>query len=169
MWKKVKSVFILSILFCPLTAGQVMPPNDNFFLDSLQVFYPGNSLKNIQEKYGKPETYGQGEGGQIYRFSVPHPRYRFGVFVQIENDTSVAFWASLPTSLSHDIFHRKLIRSHGKQNLYFKKENSALFVWNDLNGTKLIYSGQCTITCFPHYLAGIGEGGTLLRKFNAPL
>ena len=167
---KIKTAFFLSIIV-PLALGKVSPPNYNFSLDKLQVFYPGNSLEDIQKSYGKGELYSQGGDNPIYRFRVTHARYRFPVFVQFDKGLATAFWASLPTYFLHDVFHQSLINRYGKQDRYVKRENSALYIWNEQSGATLVYSGQCTITCFPAYFGGIGrnvgaQAEGLLEKFH---
>ena len=138
----------LLLFASPLGQGKISPPNYNFSLDQLQSFYPGNSLQDIRQKHGTGTLYAPG----LHRFAISHQRYRFPLFLQVRDNRSVGFWATLPTYFLHDVFHQSLINRYGKQDQYLKKENSAVFIWNNANGLKIIYSGQCTITCFPNYL-----------------
>ena len=158
---------IISILFSALRsnlfaqdlkeavpAGKEKIPNYNFSLDSLKIFYPNNKLDDIEKKSGKGLLVKENGGFIIKKYFVSHIRYKFPVFVQYENGLSLDFFARLPTYFLHDIFHQSLINRYGPQNQFFKLENSALYVWKNVKGLKLIYNGSCTITCFPQYLFG---------------
>ena len=88
-------------------------------------------------------------------FMLPTFNTNFLFFVQSKENNVIAFWSVLPTYFFHDIFHKGLIDRYGKQDTYFKKERSAIYTWNRPGNIKLIYSGQCSLTCFPRYFAGI--------------
>ena len=147
----------------PALWGEATGPDHNFSLDQLQVFYPGNSLENISRQHGKGTLYAP----DLRRFLISHRRYRFPLFLQSAQDRSVGLMASLPTYFLHDTFHQGLIDRYGKQDQYLKRENSALFVWNHRDGIKIIYSAQCTLTCFPNYLLVINpQSSNLLKDFS---
>ncbi len=140
------------ILISLKLTAEVEPPNYNFSLEALDVFMPGKSLEDIEKSYGKGELYTDGEFAQI-KFYVAHLRYKFPVFVQIKDKKSVGFFARLPQYFSHDLFHQSLINRYQKQDEYLKKEEQAVYLWKKEAGLKRIYSGACTITCFPLYYA----------------
>ena len=155
------SLLFLSAPFC--LHGASSYPGENFSLQQLQIFSPGNSLKDIQQNHGA----GTPVARDMHRFHISHQGHRFPLFLQIREGRSVGFWASLPTYFLHDTFHRKLIQQYGRQNRYLKKENSALFIWERSENLTILYSGQCTITCFTHYLAIFDpKTSTLLDSFS---
>jgi hypothetical protein len=98
-------------------------------------------------------------------------RYKFPVFVQVANGQVLDFFARLPAYFLHDVFHQSLINRYGKQDLYFKKDSNAIYIWNDEEGIRFTYSGGCTINCFPIYFAGSsskpGPAEPLLKKMAA--
>lgn len=152
--------FIYSLSFCliawaPLNA-QVEPPNYDFSLDALAVFYPGQNLQAMTQEHGEGELMEKKGKTRLYKFYIAHIRYKFPVFVQVnQNDQAVDFFARLPTYFLHDIFHQSLINRYGAQQRYFLQENNAVYKWTELENMQLTYSGTCTITCFPIYLTGI--------------
>ena len=139
--------------------AQVEPPNYNFSLDSLQIFYPPSQLAMVEEKHGAGELVQTLDEYKIYKFYISQIRYKFPVFVQVKNDNGQIqdFFARLPSYFLHDIFHRDLISKMGKQNKYHKKDNAAVYIWNDFEGEEIYYSASCTFTCFPMYLAAIAK------------
>ncbi len=129
--------------------AKVDPPNYNFSLDQLAPFYPGQSLQAIQEKYGFGDLLSRKGSTNIFRFYLGHIRYKFPIFVQVYNNTVLDFHARLPHYFLHDVFHQSLINRIGKQNKYFKSEEQAVYVWNEIEGNRHTYSGACSITCYP--------------------
>lgn len=149
------AITVVSFFIKPtIVVGQIEPPNYNFSLDTLGDFYPGKKLEAIKQKYGKGEVEFDKGTAKIYKFYVSHVRYKFPVFVNIFQGESVAFFARLPSYFLHDVFHQSLINRYGKQDEYSKVGNSANYTWMNKNNLKLIYQGQCTLTCFPMYLSG---------------
>jgi hypothetical protein len=147
---------IVAILFLVNNShGKVEAPNYNFSLDALQFFAPKASLKALQAKYGKGEVIEENSGIKMIKYYVAHIRYKFPVYVQVKDDQLLDFFAKLPSYFLHDIFHQSLINRFGKQDGYFKKEANAIYQWNNEKGVKYIYSGGCSITCFPIYYTGI--------------
>lgn len=134
--------------------GQIEPPNYNFSLDTLGDFYPGKKFEAIKQKYGKGEIEFNKGASVIYKFYVSHIRYKFPVFVNVFKGESVGFFARLPSYFLHDVFHQSLINRYGKQDEYSKVGNAANYTWNNKNNLKIIYQGQCTLTCFPMYISG---------------
>ncbi|MCY4523554.1 MAG: hypothetical protein OXB84_02320 [Halobacteriovoraceae bacterium] len=135
-------------------AQKIIPPNYNFSLDSLKVFYPNRPLRGIIRRHGKGEVIKQEGDIRLMRFSVKHMRYNFHVMVQVKNNKVIDFFASLPSYFLHDVFHQSLINRFGKQTRYFHQENSAVYLWKNKRGMDFIYRATCTITCFPIFLAG---------------
>jgi hypothetical protein len=149
-------LLILAFLFFSFhLQAKVEPQNYNFSLDALSLFHPGKEFKAIEAKYGKGEEYGKVGQIKIYKFYVAQIRYKFPVLVQVFEGKVLDFFARLPSYFSHDLYHQSLINRYGKQDLYKKSENSAVYIWNNKGGFRHIYSGTCTITCFPMYYSGI--------------
>jgi len=145
---------IILLYLSVMVWAKVDPPNYDFSLDTLKDFYVGKTLDEVEKKYGKGDFIKDNKGVQTKRFYVSHIRYKFPVFVQIANGQVVDFLARLPSYFLHDVFHQSLINRYGKQDLYFKRESNAVYVWNEKENMKMTYAGACTITCFPIYFTG---------------
>ncbi|TNF27184.1 MAG: hypothetical protein EP319_12165 [Deltaproteobacteria bacterium] len=148
-------IFSLNLMLVKEVSGKVDPPNYNFSLESLSVFQPEAPLSTMEEKFGKGELISESNGIKEYKFMVSHLRYKFPVWVQVHEGKSLDFFAKLPSYFLHDVFHQSLINRYGKQDKFFNKEVNSVYVWNNKNNVKHIYSGSCTITCFPIYYAGL--------------
>ena len=141
-------------ILIPLQA-KVTPPNYNFSLDTLQNFWPGTLLSAIQKKYGTGTIIQKDDTTTIYKFYVEQIRYKFPIFIQVYAGKVLDFYCRLPTYFLHDIFHQSIINRFRVQDSYKKIEANAIYIWKNRNGVDLIYSGTCTITCFPIYFAAI--------------
>ena len=53
--------------------------------------------------------------------------------------------------ITRTIFHQSLINRIGKQDKYLNTNEQSVYVWNNKNGNRHVYSGACTVTCFPLY------------------
>ncbi|MFZ8934385.1 MAG: hypothetical protein ACO2ZP_10845 [Bacteriovoracaceae bacterium] len=146
--------------------AEVTQPNFDFELNQLELFKPGSTKQAIEEKYKNGEDIEEG----IRRYGIEHQKFLFPIFVRYENEKVSGYYAKLPTYFLHDVFHQSLINKIGKQDKYFKKENSAVYIWNNKDGFKHIYSASCTITCFPVFYAVFkaeDEQNSLFIKFNS--
>lgn len=114
---------------------------------------PGSTLEKIEKVYKFKELTFNDKGFKTYKFYIEHIRYRFPIFAQFKNNIVVDFVARLPAYFLHDIFHQSLINRLGNQDVYKKTEESAIYIWKNHQGLKHIYSGGCSITCFPIYYA----------------
>ncbi len=161
------NLFLLFISASPL--AQVEPPNYNFSLNSLQVFYPKSKLSTIQNKHGPGELIENSTSAKIYKFYLAQIRYKFPVFVQVKDGQVIDFFARLPSYFLHDVFHQSLINKMGKQNEYRKKDNSAIYIWNNVEGNKFYYNASCTLTCFPIYLSGVSTESFQNAETNASI
>lgn len=138
-----------------LESSSSSPSHYDFSLDALKSFYPGKRVKEIQKKHGKGDVLGRQENLTLMRFYVAYHYYRFPVFVQVEVGKGKVWdsFARLPAFFHHDTFHQSLIKRLGKQDEFFHREDSSLYIWkNREGGIDLIYEGICTLTCFPMYL-----------------
>jgi hypothetical protein len=154
--------------------AKIEPPNYNFSVDKFQDFMPDKKISQINIKYpGKKEVIFKQGPYTTYKYYIEHVRYKFAVLVQTINGTVTDFHARLPQYFLHDIFHQSLINRFGKQDFYKKTEESAIYVWKNKDNIKHVYSGTCTITCFPIFYAvkkvehKYGNSyKSLLEKFN---
>jgi len=170
-------IFVLTILLGSGTLvnrafSKVDPPNYNFSLDKLDPFTPGKTYDSLVKSLGKGEIMEDSGDLKVYRYEVAHVRYKFPVFVQIKNNSITDFYARFPTYFLHDLFHQSLINRFGKQDKYHRQENDAVYIWENAKGNRVIYSGACTVTCFPNYVSYIkvekkkGDIVPLLQKFS---
>ncbi len=139
---------ILFILICAPVQALVEAPNYDFSVDKFQEFMPGNEIAPLLKKYS-PEVVGKDKEATTYKFYVAHIRYKFVTLVQVVDSKITDFHARLPHYFLHDVFHQSLINRYGLQDKYKKNEESALYIWENKKGINHVYSGACTITCFP--------------------
>ena len=121
-----------------------------FSLEHFTLFFPSTPLGDIEKIHQKGEESKSINEGIILKHYIVE---NVNIWIQIKDEYVIDFYARLPTHFSHDYFHQFLIKRYGKQNSYFKQNRSAIYEWKDKNGDDIIYSGQCTLTCFPHYLS----------------
>ena len=144
MIKVITFLMFLSSFVLP-TWAKVEAYNYNFSLDQLKPLLPGNKLAEDVQILRQEDGYTL---GITY---VKQLRYKFAVILQAQDGKIVDMFARLPTYFLHNTFHQSLINRFGKQDGYIKKENSALYIWNDKNGMEHSYNGSCTITCYPDF------------------
>lgn len=138
-------------MFQPLNA-KVEAHNYNFSLDTLHEFLPGKKAEELEKKHGKSESMSKQRGIETKKFNVSHIRYKFPVIVQIKDGVILDFVARLPSYFLHDVFLQSLVNRMGKQKFYKKTGEEAFYTWDEgLNHH--VYSGSCTITCFPVFYA----------------
>lgn len=151
MLRALFTVFMASSL-CVKGHSQVQAPNYNFSLDQLEKFLPNTPLDQLVEEFGPGEDIKlPGAKAIIKRYYVAHIRYKFPVFVQIQNDRIIDMFARLPSYFLHDVFHQSLINRYGKQQSYLNRDEHAVYQWKRENGMVHTYAGACAITCFPIY------------------
>lgn len=171
-----RKIVLFLILFLPvLLNAEVKPANYDFSLESLKVFKPGTPREAFEKVYGKGEVWKKENKTITLKYYVAQIRYKFPVFVQLFENKVVDYYARLPTYFLHDLFHQSIINRIGKQDKYFRIENNALYKWENKKGINYIYSGTCTITCFPIFYSealskppsGMNNYKTLVDKFNS--
>lgn len=136
---------------------KVDPPNYNFSLDQLNTFMPGKKIEDVKEKFGEGEVLRKKGAFEVRKFYVSHIRYKFPLLAQIHKGKITDFYARLPAYFLHDIFHQSIINRIGKQDVYKKVEEQAVYIWKNKNGLRYVYSGACSITCFPVYYSVLPE------------
>ena len=168
----VVTILFASGLFVNRAFSKVEAPNYNFTLKKLEPFTPGKLISDIPKELGKGEITSDDGDTKIIRYSLVHARYNFPIYVQVKKGVILDFYARFPTYFIHDKFHQSLIDKFGKQTKYYKQENNALYEWKNSNGMRVLYSGSCTITCYPVYLTYIqvtkkkGDFVPLIQKFS---
>lgn len=153
---KLASLALLLYVSFKMTSGlaAVDPPNYNFSLDQLAAFSPRKTISAIDSQF-KQEIIDSKSETQVLKYNISYLRYKFPVFVQAHNNVITDNFVRLPSYFLHDVFHQSLINRLGPQTLYKKEEESATYIWSNINGIKHIYHSTCTITCFPVYYAQI--------------
>lgn len=109
---------------------------------------PGKNISDLIKKL-KPKVISSDKSFITYQFYIEHIRYHFVLLVQTSQGVVTDFHARLPQYFLHDIYHQSLINRFGKQDIYKKTEESAIYIWKNKNNIAHTYSGTCTITCFP--------------------
>lgn len=162
-------LFLFLSLFLLSLSGfsKVDPPNYDFSLDKFEDFKPDQKIIDIEKKYGQKVVVFKKGPFTTYKFYIEHIRYKFVVLVQSINEVVTDFHARLPNYFLHDIFHQSIINRLGPQDLYTKVEESAVYVWNNKKGLKYIYSGACSITCFPIFYAIQKEKSTFGSEYKS--
>ncbi|MBT3235309.1 MAG: hypothetical protein HN353_05105 [Bdellovibrionales bacterium] len=131
--------------------GEVTAPNYYFTIKQFKPLSPGSAIAPAIKQYPDHTQLKEKGGIKLYQFNLNYQHYKFTVLVQSFDGKVLDMFARLPTYFLHDIFHQSLIDIYGKQERYFRQERSAIYIWNNENGNRHIYSGSCTITCFPDY------------------
>jgi hypothetical protein len=139
-----------------------------FSLNELDPFAPGQKLINIPKKFGTGESVEILKTLKIKKFKLVHDAYFFPIWVQYFNGTIIDFYTRLPSYFLHDTFHQSLINRYGKQQQYALKDSTAVYTWEN-KSIKRIYSGGCTITCYPIYYTGINKNIGQLPTTYKPL
>ena len=145
-------IFATGSLVAPRTSyAKVDPPNYDFSLDRLEPFMPGKSLKESLKKQTEVEVIRKEKGYEVRKIYIEHIRYKFPLLIQSKDGVITDFYARLPAYFLHNIFHQSLINRLGDQDIYKKLEEQAVYAWKNKKGNNHVYSGACTITCFPVY------------------
>ena len=166
-------LFTCLLLLTNKVSSKVDPPNYDFSVDKFEVFMPGQSKAEIEKIYKDGELTFNSSGFQTYKYFVEHIRYKFPIFVQYFDNKVTDFHARLPAYFLHDIFHQSLINRLGPQDKYRKVEEQAVYIWKNKKNFRHVYSGGCSITCFPIYYSVRFEDSSkqanylpLLEKFK---
>lgn len=147
--------------------SKVDPPNYNFTLDIFDKIAPQKTTEQLKTAYPKAKLIREEAENQLYKINISHNRYKFPVFVQVNQGKITDFFARLPSYFLHDLFHQSLINRYGKQDHYLLYDEHAVYRWNDKQNKKIIYAGACTITCFPLYIAVVDTTFKDDPKFKA--
>jgi hypothetical protein len=147
----------------------VTPKNYDFTYDKFREFYPDTQLSEIQKKYPQLKLINKEGSTELYEATIIHVRYKFPLYIQVKDAKVIDFYAKLPSYFIHDIFHQSLINRFGKQNKFYNKDGTSIYIWNNADNLLITYSGACTITCFPIFIHGIKpamQKNSLLNKMD---
>lgn len=139
-----------------------------FNIDDLNAFEPGKKLSDIPSKFGTGENIKIQRALEIKKFTMIHEAYVFPIWVQYFNEIIIDYYTRLPSYFLHDTFHQSLINRYGNQNIYTLKDSTAVYTWEN-EQTKRIYSGGCTITCYPIFYAVINKTPNKIPTTYKPL
>lgn len=128
---------------------------EGFSLDFLSPFLVDTSLEKAVDTHGPGQKMrALTDSLERTRFSVASPGgHTLTLWAQSRGDRIMEFYATFPTQMSGSVVHRALLSRYGKQEKFFKKNEQAIYLWNNADGKKITYSIQCSLTCFPLYLA----------------
>lgn len=138
----------LLLMFQPLKA-KVEAPNYHFDLKEFDAFLPGKAIEPVS---GQFQPLIKKNGSLLFQTQIKKERYQIPLFITLENNKVIDFYAKLPSYFLHDVFFQSLVNRYGKQTRYQMKDEHAVYTWN-LGDTLITYSATCTITCFPIYLS----------------
>lgn len=133
--------------------AKVDPPNYNFSLEKLAPFAPESSFEEIKTLYPKYEKVTLKGGVQAFKVYVEHDRYRFPLYFQVSGDSVTNYYARLPQYFLLNIFHQTLFVKYGLQDTFKKLDEHAVYLWKNAEGRRILMVGECTITCFPNFIA----------------
>lgn len=165
-------ILIILIIFSTMNFGKVDPPNYDFSLDELKIFSPFNKFEDIQKKYKSITLVEDAGGTKVYKAYHTQLRYKFPVLFQVRKGVVTDFYARLPAYFLHNVFHQSLINRYKKQDHYHKDQEQAVYIWKNRNNIHHVYSGACSITCFPIYYAqypekhDLGEFIPIIKKLH---
>ena len=118
--------------------AQVEAPNYNFSIDEFEKFRPGTTIEQVKQAYPKIELIKDDKELPLYKLLVSYQRYVFPVFLQVNNNQVIDFFARLPSYFLHDVFHQALINKYQKQDNYLLFDEQAVYQWKDRNNSKIV-------------------------------
>ena len=162
---------------CLIAQAEIKSPNYDFSLATLEPFFPGKGLKEIEEEAKKTKAIKsdifEDQGNiKIWRFKVDKKEYILDVYAQVKDDKITDMFVRLPQHFLHDLVLADLQKRFKKQDKFVRKNGSALYVWMNRENNNVIYHGSCSISCFPMFLEIVSSDKTvtpLYQKFNEAL
>ena len=159
-------------LFISLVHAEITPPNYDFTLKTLEIFYPGKPIEEVKKSYPKYKTIEDSGDKKIFLFHLKRPNYILDVYTQVKADQITDVYVRLPQHFLHDTLLKELQTKWKKQDRYTRKDGSALYTWFNRDNFNIIYHGSCSITCFPMFIEIMSTDKTvqpLYIKFNEAL
>jgi hypothetical protein len=163
---------ILILLFFSLLHAEITPPNSDFSLKTLEMFLPGKLIEEVKKSNPKFQTIEDSGENKIFLFKLKRSNYKLDVYTQVKKDQITDLYVRLPQHFLHDILLKELQSKWKKQDLYVRKDGSALYTWLNRDNFNVIYHGSCSITCFPMFIEIVSTDKTvkpLYNKFNEAL
>ena len=150
------SFFIHSTSYAQTNIENKNPIFPIFNLTDLLPFTPGRTLDKIPKELGEGTDLTIEKALKVKRYLLTHQTYKFPVWVQYNNNTILDSYIRLPSYFLHDSFFQSLINRYGQHSKYIQKDSAAVYIWTKTS-IKRVYSGTCTITCFPIYFSMISQ------------
>lgn len=138
----------LLLMLQPLKA-KVLAPNYHFSFDEFNSYLPGQT---IEPSSGQFLPMIKKNSTQLFQSQIKKERYIIPIFITLQNNKVIDFYAKLPIYFLHDIFLQSLVNRFGKQTSYKMKDEHAVYQW-ELKDLSITYSATCTITCFPIFIS----------------
>jgi hypothetical protein len=163
---------ILFYLFISLIHAEITPPNSDFTLKSIEMFYPGKLIEEVKKLDPQFKTLEDSGEKKILFFHLKKKNYLLDIYVQVKKDQIIDLYVRLPQYFLHDILLKELQTKWKKQDRYKRKDRSALYTWFNRDNFNIIYQGSCSITCFPMFIEITNTDKTTIpfyQKFNEAL
>jgi hypothetical protein len=149
-------------------SAEITPPNYDFSLATLEPFFPGKTVSDLQ-KTNKFDVFEDNGNLKILRTKIKKADYILDLYVQTKDDKVVDLFVRLPQHFLHDLLLAELQKRFKKQDKYVVKDGSAHYTWLNREGNNLLYQGSCSITCFPMFIEIVTPDKTvtpLYQKFH---
>jgi hypothetical protein len=154
------------------THASISTPNYEFTIKTLENFLPSKPSESLKKENPKFDIIEDNGENKTLRFNFKTKNYSLDIYTQIKKDTIVDTYVRLPQYFNHDLFLKELQTKWKKQDKYFRKDQSAYFVWKNRDQMNILYMGSCSITCFPMFIEFTNldkNQETFYSKFNKAL
>jgi len=161
-----KFLFLLTSFYL---YAKITPPNYDFTLKSLEIFYPGKPIEEVKKLNPKYKTIEDNGDAKLLFFQIKKANYKLDIYTQVKKDQITDLYVRLPQHFVHDILLKDLQTTWKKQDRFIRKDGSALYTWMNRDNFNIIYQGSCSITCFPMFLEIVSTDKSvkpLYNKFN---
>jgi hypothetical protein len=162
----------LILLFIGLVHAEITPPNSDFTLKTLEIFYPGKLIEEVKKANPNYKVIEEAGEKKIFFFRLKRTNYILDIYTQVQKDQITDLYVRLPQHFLHDIFLKELQTKWKKQDRYVRKNGSALYTWLNKDNFNIIYQGSCSITCFPMFIEIVSTDKKVqpfFKKFNEAL
>jgi hypothetical protein len=141
---------LLSLIFS--IHAEITPPNYDFTLKSIDNFTPGKNIEEVKKENPKFDVFSDNGSQKILRFKLKRTNYTLDLYTQVKKDIITDVFVRLPQFFIHDLFLADLQKKWKKQDRFVRHDRTAVYVWLNKDNTNIVYSGSCSITCFPLFL-----------------
>lgn len=160
---------LLLIFFISVIYAGIIPPNYDFNLKTLEIYYPGKLIEEVKKANPSFKIIEESGDKKIYFFQFKRSNYILDIYTQVNKDQITDLYVRLPQYFLHDLILKELQAKWKKQDRFKRKDGSALYTWLNRENFNIIYHGSCSITCFPMFLEIVSTDKTVksfYRKFN---